>query len=84
MLLNYYTRKTLTAVGATDAALSAFLQCELWREAFAEADHAANKDRFESIGLLRGPWHMQGARISNNLQDRHSRTPSLHELATIA
>lgn len=52
MLLNYYTRKTLTAVAATDAALSAFLQCELWRQAFAEADHAANKDGFESIGLL--------------------------------
>lgn len=47
MLLNYYTRKTLTAVAATDAALSAFLQCELWRQAFAEADHAANKDGFE-------------------------------------
>ena len=44
MLLNYYTRKTLTAVASTNAALSAFLQCEIWRQSFAEEDHAANQD----------------------------------------
>lgn len=65
MLLNYYTRKTLTAVAATDAALSAFLQCELWRQAFAEADHAANKERILSLGpvLLRNGSGNQGAQL---------------------
>ena len=48
MLLNYYTRKTLTAVASTDAALSAFLQCEIWRQAFAEEDHAANQDHIRA------------------------------------
>lgn len=55
MLLNYYTRKTLTAVASTDAALSAFLQCELWRASFAETDRAANQD---GNGCVSAPWAM--------------------------
>ena len=55
MLLNY-TRKTLTAVASTDAALSAFLQCEIWRQAFVEEDHAANQDDIRASLEGDGSW----------------------------
>ncbi|CAK9081621.1 Uncharacterized protein SCF082_LOCUS38833, partial [Durusdinium trenchii] len=41
--LSYFTRKSLTAVASTDAAVSAFLQCEHWRRSFAAEDRKANE-----------------------------------------
>ena len=42
--LEYYARKTLTAVAGTDVMISTFLQSETWRAAFTQQDIAANKD----------------------------------------
>eukprot|EP00490_Sorites_sp_Unknown_P008802 CAMPEP_0114669768 /NCGR_PEP_ID=MMETSP0191-20121206/38550_1 /TAXON_ID=126664 /ORGANISM="Sorites sp." /LENGTH=453 /DNA_ID=CAMNT_0001926065 /DNA_START=278 /DNA_END=1640 /DNA_ORIENTATION=+ len=54
LLLNYYTRKTLTAVASTDAALSAFLQLSCGGN---KVDREANKERVVSLSpvLLRAP-----------------------------
>jgi len=75
MLLNY-TRKTLTAVASTDAALSAFLQCEIWRQAFVEEDHAANQERIVSLGpiLLRKPICTQDLPAVSDLQISKSKS----------
>ena len=43
-VLEYFARKTLTAVAGTDAMISGFLQSESWRAGFTDQDKTVNKD----------------------------------------
>ncbi|CAE7437465.1 unnamed protein product [Symbiodinium natans] len=51
-VLEYFARKTLTAVAGTDAMISGFLQSESWRAGFTDQDKTVNKDRLDTLSSI--------------------------------
>eukprot|EP00439_Symbiodinium_sp_Y106_P066420 s4086_g10.t2 len=50
--LNYFARKTLTAVAGTDVMISTFLQSRYWRSRFTAEERSVNEDRMEALSPI--------------------------------
>ncbi|CAE7668442.1 hypothetical protein AK812_SmicGene19193 [Symbiodinium microadriaticum] len=50
--LNYFARKTLTAVAGTDVMVSTFLQSRYWRSRFTAEERTINEDRMEALAPI--------------------------------
>mmetsp|Transcript_8375 Transcript_8375/g.15263 ORF Transcript_8375/g.15263 Transcript_8375/m.15263 type:complete len:329 (-) Transcript_8375:6-992(-) len=61
--LEYFTRKSLTAVAGTDAATSAFLKSLQWQQTASDEDITCNKERMLSLA----PFDMTTGKLARGL-----------------